>query len=132
MKKQEEDHIKIPINVQTRGAMMDFSQMGILTTTNHNNNNNNNNNNKSTEILPLMGRQLTLGSSDKWQYYTYANNGNTFVQTRLPIMVKGRDASGEYGCDRLYTDDVVYVEGYGEQFRVKIYENSLFTYIPVI
>lgn len=109
----------VPINIETRGLSMDYTQLGILTKE------------KGGEplILSLMGRRLTTGI-DKWQYYTISNTGN--MNTKLPISVKGRSCSGEYGCDPVYSGDMVYVEGYNDIFRATVYENSRFNYIPFI
>ena len=106
----------IPINVQTRGYDMNYTQIGILTRIKDND-----------MILPLMGRRNIRGS-DKWQYYTISNSGN--LNTKLPIRVKGKNCTGEYGCDEIYGGDTVFVEGYGDTFKATIYENSLFSYIP--
>lgn len=108
----------IPINIQTRGLGMDYTQLGILTR-----------GNASDMILPLMGRRLMSGL-DKWQYYTISNTGN--MNTKLPISIKGRSCSGEYGCDSINNGDVVYVQGYNDLFNVTLYENSRFNYIPYI
>jgi hypothetical protein len=80
-------------------------------------------------ILPLMGRRLMSGM-DKWQYYTISNTGN--MNTKLPVSLKGRSCSGEYGCDSINNGDMVYVEGYNDTFKVTVYENSRFNYIPFI
>jgi hypothetical protein len=92
-----------------------YKQMGILTE--------NNNNNKL--ILPLMGKQHVNGR-DKWNYYTMSNTGA--INTKLPIRVKGRSCTNEYGCDQLYSGDIVYVEGYNQSFQTTIYENNNFSY----
>jgi len=108
----------IPVNIETRGLGLDYSQLGILTR-----------GNGSDMILPLMGRRLMSGM-DKWQYYTISNTGN--MNTKLPISLKGRSCSGEYGCDSIMNGDMVYVEGYNDTFRITMYENSKFNYIPYI
>jgi hypothetical protein len=111
----------IPINIQTRGRDMAYSQIGILTR---------NKDMTGTEmILPLMGRKLTIGV-DKWQYYTVSNSG--VVNTRLPIRFRGKSCTSDQGCDYLNTGDIVYVEGYDDIFRATIYENTQFQYIPYI
>jgi hypothetical protein len=67
---------------------------------------------------------------DKWQYYTISNTG--FMNTKLPVYINGKNCIGEYGCDILNNGDNVYVEGYNTTFRVTIYENSQFRYIPYL
>jgi hypothetical protein len=107
----------IPINVQTRSVNTNYQQMGLLTR-------------RSGElILPLMGRQLTTGNY-KWQYYTMTTTGN--MNTKLPISLNGKSCTSEYGCDSLSNGDIVYVEGYSDTFRVTLYENSTFNYIPFV
>jgi len=109
----------IPINMETRGTGMDYTQIGILTR----------NPGEEPLILPLLGRQPMTGR-DKWQYYTISNTG--FMNTKLPISVKGKSCTSEYGCDILNDGDTVYVEGYNTTFRATIYENSQFRYIPYL
>ena len=109
----------IPINVQSRGYALSYSQLGILTKTTEG----------SDLILPLMGRRIMNGRQ-KYQYYTISNTGS--LNTKLPIKFRGQNASGEYGCDELNTGDIVHVEGYNHSFRSTVYENSLFNYIPAI
>ena len=110
----------IPVNVQTRGTNMAYEQVGILTRSV---------NNGQDMILPLMGRRLMTGR-DKWQYYTISNTGN--MNTKLPVSLNGKSCTGEYGCDDINNGDNVYVEGYNDTFRVTMYENSLFNYIPYL
>jgi cbb3-type cytochrome oxidase subunit 3 len=107
----------IPVNIRSRGLDMNYQQVGILTRTN-----------SSAElILPLMGRRIMNGR-DKWQYYTMSNTGN--LNTKLPVSVKGKSCTGEYGCDNISNGDIVYVEGYKDTFNATIYENNVFNYIP--
>jgi hypothetical protein len=107
----------LPINVQTRSVNDSYHQIGILTRKN------------SELILPLMGRQLTTGNY-KWQYYTMTTTGN--MNTKLPISMNGKSCTSEYGCDSLSNGDIVYVEGYSDTFRVTLYENATFNYIPFV
>ena len=109
----------IPVNVQTRGTLDTYQQVGILTRSSHMD---------GEMILPLMGRKHISGR-DKWQYYTISGSGN--LNTKLPISVNGRSCTSELGCDNIYNGDIVYVEGYNDTFRVTMYENNLFQYIPV-
>jgi hypothetical protein len=113
----------IPINIKTRGTGMDYTQLGILTRPNVRNAHN------GEMILPLMGRRLMNGR-DKWQYYTISNTGN--MNTKLPVSLKGKSCTGEYGCDEINNNDTVYVEGYKDTFVATVYENSTFSYIPYI
>jgi hypothetical protein len=114
---------KLPINVETRGIASDYSQMGILTKADSNEDE------YSTLILPLMGRRIMTGR-DKWQYYSISNTGT--LNTKLPIKVQGRSCTSEYGCDPIMDGDVIFVEGYKHKFKATIYENNLFSYIPVL
>ena len=98
-----------------------YQQVGILTR-------NNNNNNHHNEILPLMGKRK-MTSRYKWQYYTISS-GHGNLQTKLPVSVKGKSCTGEYGCDEIYNNDTVYVEGFKDVFVATIYENNTFEYIP--
>lgn len=111
----------IPINIETRGTVMEYGQIGILTKTQSND--------SSPLILPLMGRQSQTGR-DKWQYYTLSNTG--FINTKLPIRIQGRSCTGEYGCDSLMNGDMVFVEGYDSTFRATVYDSANFHYIPYL
>jgi hypothetical protein len=113
----------IPVNIQTHGTNMSYQQVGILTKSNSPNSQNN------QLIMPLMGRKLMTGR-EKWQYYTMATNGN--MNTKLPISVNGKSCTSEYGCDSINNGDNVFVEGYNDTFKVTVYENSGFNYIPFL
>lgn len=110
----------IPVNVQTRSVNDTYKQVGILTRMNGG---------TGEMILPLMGKQLTSGTY-KWQYYTMSATGN--LNTKLPISLNGKSCTGEYGCENISNGDVVYVEGYNDTFKVTLYENSSFNYIPFL
>lgn len=105
-----------PIAVPTQPFFdTNYRQVGILTRV------------KGKEtILPLMGRPL-MSNRDKWNFYTI-NDSNNMVQ--LPISYKGRSCTAEYGCDNLYSGDIVHVEGLKDAFRVTAYENDGMRYIP--
>lgn len=106
----------VPINVSTQGtANAAYRQVGILTRING-----------PETILPLMGRPL-FRNRDKWQFYTISEKSN-FI--KLPISVKGRSCTNEYGCDNVYNGDTVYVEGYNDAFKVTAYDNSVMEYLP--
>ena len=109
----------LPINVPTQSIDTDYRQVGILTRVKSKD--------KET-ILPLMGRPL-FTNRDKWNFYTM-NDSNNVV--KLPITFKGRSCTSEYGCDNVYSGDIVFVEGYNDAFRVTAYDNQVMRYIPFI
>lgn len=107
----------VPINVPTQHYNTQYSQVGILTKNNR-------------DIFPLMGRR-TVTARNKWQYYTVSGGGaGGNLQTKLPIKVKNRNCSAEYGCDEIYNNDDVYVEGFNDIFKATIYDSGLFSYLP--
>ena len=109
------------VNIPTQSYNTQYSQIGILTRQSGLG---------QQDILPLMGRK-SPNSRDKWQYYSVAGGGaGGNLQTKLPVKVKGRSCSGEYGCDEIYNQDYVYIEGYQDNFIATIYESGLFSYLP--
>jgi hypothetical protein len=110
---------RIPINVSTNVGVVDtnYRQSGILTPLNGPN-----------KILPLMGRPLYV-NRDKWQYYTLSDQNNS---VKLPVVRNGKSCTNEYGCDKLYNGDSVYVEGYNQAFKVTIYDDDTIKYIPYL
>lgn len=111
----------VPINVPTNiGAVeTNYRQLGLLTPLNQS---------SKDSILPLMGRPL-FTNRDKWNYYTISNQHNN---VKLPVSKAGRSCTNEYGCDKLYDGDTVYVEGANEAYKVTIYENDVIRYIPFV
>lgn len=111
----------VPINVSTNIGSVDttYRQMGIITPLNGASKDN---------ILSLMGRPL-FTNRDKWQYYTISNQHNN---VKLPITFKGKSALNDYGVDKIFDGDTIYVEGYNEAFRVTVYENDTIKYLPFI
>jgi hypothetical protein len=106
----------LPVNIRTQGVDAAYRQVGILTSTNG-----------KEQILALMGRPL-LSNRDNWQYYTMSERNNI----KLPVSVKGKSCMNEYGCDKIYDGDTVYIEGYKDVFRATIYDNDTLRYIPVV
>lgn len=108
----------MPINVSTNVGAVDtnYRQMGILTATS-----------TKGKICALMGRPL-FTNRDKWQYYTLSDQYNSI---KLPISRNGKSCTNEYGCDRLFDGDTIYVEGINEAYKVTIYDNDTIRYIPV-
>ena len=111
----------VPINVSTNVGAVDttYRQLGILTPSNGSSKDN---------IVPLMGRPL-FTNRDKWQYYSTSNQNNN---VKLPVSRSGRSCTNEYGCDKLYTGDTVYIEGANETYRVTVYDNNVIKYLPFV
>ena len=111
----------IPINVSTNIGAVDtnYRQLGILTPLNSS---------SKDSILPLMGRPL-FTNRDKWQYYTISNQHNN---VKLPISKSGRSCTNEYGCDKIYNGDTVYIEGVNDAYKVTIYDNDVIKYLPFV
>ena len=111
----------VPINISTNVGAVDtaYRQVGILTPLNGKSKDN---------ILPLMGRPL-FTNRDKWQYYSTSNQHNN---VKLPVSRSGRSCTNEYGCDKLYNGDSVYIEGANEAYKVTIYDNDTIKYLPFI
>jgi hypothetical protein len=75
-----------------------------------------------------MGRPLFI-NRDKWQYYTISNQHNN---VKLPIIFKKKNGLNNHGVDQIYTEDIVYVEGYNQSFKATIYENDTIRYLSNI
>lgn len=111
----------VPINISTNIGAVDttYRQLGILTPSNGS---------SKDSIIPLMGRPL-FTNRDKWQYYSTSNQHNN---VKLPISRAGRSCTNEYGCDKLYNGDTVYVEGANEAYKVTMYDNDTIKYLPFV
>ena len=111
----------VPINVSTNVGAVDttYRQVGMMTPLSGE---------SKDKILPLMGRPLFV-SRDKWQYYTMSDQNNSI---KLPISRNGRSCTTEYGVDKLYNGDTVYVEGYNQAFKITIYDNEVIKYLPFV
>jgi hypothetical protein len=109
----------VPINISTNIGAVDtpYRQLGIMTATN-----------SKGKVIPLMGRPL-FTNRDKWQYYTNSDQNNSM---RLPISRNGKSCTNEYGCDKLYNGDTVYVEGINEAYKITLYDNNTIKYLPFI
>jgi hypothetical protein len=109
----------IPINVSTNIGAVDtqYRQLGIMTSTN-----------SKGKIIPLMGRPL-FTNRDKWQYYTISDQNNSI---KLPVSRNGKSCTNEYGCDKLYNGDTVYIEGLNEPYKITVYDNETIKYLPFI
>jgi hypothetical protein len=111
----------VPINISTNIGAVDttYRQLGILTPLNGSSKDN---------IVPLMGRPL-FTNRDKWQYYSTSNQNNN---VKLPVSRSGRSCTNEYGCDKLYNGDTVYIEGANETYKVTVYDNNVIKYLPFV
>lgn len=111
----------VPINISTNIGAVDtqYRQLGIMTATN-----------SKGKIIPLMGRPL-FTNRDKWQYYTISPEGNN-NSIKLPVSRNGRSCTNEYGCDKLYNGDTVYIEGINEPYKITVYDNDTIKYLPFI
>ena len=113
---------KMPINIKTRGQDEPIQQQGTLTKLNFSNTSGPGTSPDSI-IIPLMGRR-PYNRSNKMIYYTIYNN------MRIPIKNKNRDCDSEYGCDELFSDDIIEIPELNGQFKVNIYKNQALQYIP--
>ena len=111
----------VPINMSTNPGAIEtnYRQFGLLTPIHGKTKGN---------ILPLMGRPLYT-NRDKWQYYSTSNQHNNI---KLPLIKNGKSCTNEYGCDQLFSGDIVHVEGVNEKYKVTMYENSTMKYLPLI
>ena len=109
----------VPINMSTNIGAVDtqYRQLGIMTATN-----------SKGKIIPLMGRPL-FTNRDKWQYYTISDQNNSI---KLPVSRGGKSCTNEYGCDKLYNGDTVYIEGLNEPDQITVYDNDTIKYLPFI
>ena len=112
---------RVPINVPTNIGAIDvvYRQYGILKPIRGSTKDN---------ILPLMGRPVNT-SRQKFQYYTISNQHNN---VKLPIIVRGRSGTTEYGVNELFSGERVLVEGDRTPYEVTIYENDSIRYIPYL
>lgn len=106
---------RMPINIETSGSPQKYNTIGFLS-----------DNSKDSTMLPLVGREL---HNHKWQYYTMSDKYNSI---QLPVMVNGKDGSGEYGCDEVTSGDSIFVKGYNKPFKVTLYEKDKLQYIPYL
>ena len=113
------DRYKMPINVSTSYKPRQYRQVGILTRADPRDNER-----ERETILALFGRPIHASRS-KWQYYTMTDKQ---AGIKLPISIKGRSANVSYGVDELFTNDMVHVKGYGDHFKVTIYDTEMLEY----
>ena len=116
----------VPVNIPSRGYAGGYQQLGHLYKTDVANPDNQIGNNSEPTILPLFGRPLYNGSR-RWTYYTSTDKINMI---KLPLTVGGRKCDQDYGCDEIYTGDMIEIPPYNGKFKVEIYDYDKPRYIP--
>jgi len=99
-----------PVYISTRGPLGQPQQVGILYKIFGNEN----------DTLPLYGRKK-YPNDTKYEYYTVLGN----YSTKVPIVIQNKNLE-------LGTNDVVFIKGRGEPYRVTIYESDFPQYIPYL
>ena len=99
-----------PVYISTRGPLGQPQQVGILYKIFGNEN----------DTLPLYGRKK-YPNDTKYEYYTVLGN----YASKVPIVIQNRNVE-------LGTNDVVFIKGRGEPYRVTIYESDFPQYIPYL
>lgn len=108
----------VPINVATRGYVTEYQQLGALYSIGSGP--------RKARVLPLYGKP-TYPGSNKWIYYTGTDDYHT---VKVPIFKEGRKCQGDFGCDELYTDDLVNISPYNCKFKVELYDLEKPRYLP--
>ena len=99
-----------PVNISTRGPLGQSQQLGVLYKINGDDN----------DVLPLFGRKR-YPNDNKYDYYTIKGNYNV----KIPIVSKNRNYE-------LGTNDIVFIKGFTQPYRVTIYEGDFPSYIPYV
>jgi hypothetical protein len=79
-------------------------------------------------VIPLYGRR-THQRSQVWNYYTLTNG---YHSIQISVSNKNKDCTHEYGCNEIYSDELVYVPAYNENFRALMYKTDAPRYIPYL
>jgi len=108
----------VVVNASTRGQYS-YQQIGILYKEVPDG---------ESKVLPLYGRPTYMGSQ-KWNYYTQTDGYNPI---KLSLQKRQRDCMDQIGCDEINDGDEIYVPELNNGFRVRIYQTSVPTYIPVV
>ena len=108
----------VPVNVPTRGYVSEYQQVGAIYGLGKTNN--------KTRVLPLYGKP-TYPGSNKWLYYTGTDDYHT---VKIPISKEGRKCQGDFGCDELYSGDLVNAAPYNCKFKVELYDIDKPRYLP--
>ena len=97
-----------PVNISTRGPIGSPQQIGVIYKINGNDN----------DMLPLFGRKK-YPNDNKYEYYAIIGQ----YGVKVPVITKNRN-------DELGNNDVVFIKGRREAYRVTIYETDFPSYIP--
>ena len=109
----------VAINIPTRGEVCHFQQVGALIEKRHSG---------DSKVLPLYGKPTYPGSR-YWLYYTSSDN---YSPVKLPVNSNNRCCLDEYGCDELWSESEVTVEGFTNNFKVNLYKFDKPRYIPYV
>jgi hypothetical protein len=99
-----------PVNISTQGPIGQPQQIGTIYKINGNDN----------DYLPLFGRRK-YPNDNRYEYYTIIGQFGTKIQ----VITKNRDYE-------LGSNDVVFIKGRADPYRVTIYETDFPQYIPYI
>ena len=102
----------MPINIPTQGLPESFQSVGIIKA--------------GDQILPLYGRR-TIGSSDRWNYYTRTD---TFNPVPVPVNAHRRNCMDDIGCPELMSGENLSVNALNKEGQVEIYRFDGPKYIP--
>jgi hypothetical protein len=116
----EPPRYRMPINISTSYEQVRFQQVGMLRRQGEQDSLR-----ERETILALYGRPLHRSRS-KWQYYTMTDKNQGI---KLPMSFKGKQCDSTYGCDEIFTGDIVHVDGYNDEFLVTIYDTQVLEYI---
>lgn len=116
----EQTKLGIPINIHTRGEAVHYQQVGVLIQDGVSGDN--------KKILPLYGKP-TYSGSQNWNYYTSTDG---YHSMKVGITNNNRSCTHEFGCNELYDNDLITIEGYDSQFKVSLYELDKPRYIPYV
>ena len=116
----KQTNLGIPINVATRGAAVQYQQVGVLIQNGVSGDN--------KKILPLYGKP-TYSGSQNWNYYTSTDG---YHSMKVAVTNNNKSCTQEYGCSEIYDGDLINIEGYDSQFKASIYELDKPKYIPHI
>ena len=99
-----------PVYVSTRGPLGEPQQVGILYKVYGDEN----------DVLPLFGRRK-YPNERTWEYYTLLGT----YGSKVPVVTKNKH-------DELGTNDIVFIKGKKDAYRVTIYESDFPQYIPYL